>query len=103
MRWERIATSPVCCNNAQDYAGDLSSQPGVHVYAAEARGFVTAAASATPDPGGAAGSFGTASAGLYGMSESYLYTSRRCRPTSAAHAGGMLAVTRWLTLPRAMR
>ena len=59
----------------RDYDGDLYGQPGVHVYQAEARGFVNASDQhydliqvALMD------SFGTASAGLYGLSENYLYT-----------------------------
>lgn len=85
----------------RDYAGNLYSQPGVHVYAAEARGFVNSSRErydliqvALLD------SFGTASAGLYGMSESYLYTVEAMQAyLGRLTPGGMLAVTRWLTLP----
>jgi len=84
-----------------DYAGNLYSQPGVHVYEAEARGFVNASRErydliqvALLD------SFGTASAGLYGLSENYLYTVEALQTyLSRLTPGGMLAVTRWLTLP----
>lgn len=85
----------------RDYAGNLYSQPGVHVYEAEARGFVNASGErydliqvALLD------SFGTASAGLYGLSENYLYTVEALQTNlSRLTPGGMLAVTRWLTLP----
>jgi spermidine synthase len=85
----------------RDYAGNLYSLPGVHVYEAEARGFVNASRErydliqvALLD------SFGTASAGLYGLSENYLYTVEALQTNlSRLTSGGMLAVTRWLTLP----
>ena len=85
----------------RDYAGNLYSQPGVHVYDAEARGFVNASDQhydliqvALLD------SFGTASAGLYGLSENYLYTVEALQAyLHRLTPGGMLAVTRWLTLP----
>jgi spermidine synthase len=85
----------------RDYAGNLYSQPGVHVYDAEARGFVNASDQrydliqvALLD------SFGTASAGLYGLSENYLYTVEALQAyLNRLTPGGMLAVTRWLTLP----
>jgi spermidine synthase len=85
----------------RDYAGNLYGQPGVHVYEAEARGFVNATDKlydliqvALLD------SFGTASAGLYGLSENYLYTVEAFQAClSRLTPGGMLAVTRWLTLP----
>ncbi|HXU94179.1 MAG TPA: SAM-dependent methyltransferase [Gallionella sp.] len=84
-----------------DYAGNLYSMPGVHVYEAEARGFVDASRErydliqlALMD------SFGTASAGLYGLSENYLYTVEGMQAyMNRLTPGGMLAVTRWLTLP----
>ncbi|HLY95788.1 MAG TPA: SAM-dependent methyltransferase, partial [Sideroxyarcus sp.] len=84
-----------------DYAGNLYTRPDVHVYAAEARGFVNASRErydliqvALLD------SFGTASAGLYGLSENYLYTVEAMQAyLNRLAPGGMLAVTRWLTLP----
>jgi len=84
-----------------DYAGGLYSRPGVHVYEAEARGFVNASRErydliqvALLD------SFSTASAGLYGLSENYLYTVEALQAyLSRLTPGGALAVTRWLTLP----
>ena len=85
----------------RDYAGKLYEQPGVQVYEAEARGFVNASDKrydliqvALLD------SFGTASAGLYGLSENYLYTVEALQAyLNRLTPGGMLAVTRWLTLP----
>src|SRR5512146_759808 len=84
-----------------DYAGNLYTRPDVHGYAAEARGFVNASRErydliqvALLD------SFGTASAGLYGLSENYLYTVEAMQAyLNRLAPGGMLAVTRWLTLP----
>ncbi len=84
-----------------DYAGNLYSRPDVHVYQAEARDFVNASDTrydliqvALLD------SFGTASAGLYGLSENYLYTVEAFQTNlSRLTPGGMLAITRWLTLP----
>lgn len=84
-----------------DYAGNLYSRPGVRAYAAEARGFVNAG-DARYDLIQVAllDSFGTASAGLYGLSENYLYTVEALQAYLGRLApGGMLAVTRWLTLP----
>ena len=85
----------------KDYAGNLYEQPGVQVYAAEARGFVN-----TSDQRydliqvALLDSFGTASAGLYGLSENYLYTVEALQAyLSRLTPDGMLAVTRWLTLP----
>ncbi|MCR4302811.1 MAG: SAM-dependent methyltransferase [Gallionella sp.] len=85
----------------RDYAGNLYARPDVHIYEAEARGFVNTSRErydliqvALLD------SFGTASAGLYGLSENYLYTVEALQTyLSRLAPGGMLAVTRWLTLP----
>lgn len=85
----------------RDFAGNLYGQPGVQVYEAEARGFVNSSDRrydliqvALLD------SFGTASAGLYGLSENYLYTVEALQTyLGRLTPGGMLAVTRWLTLP----
>jgi len=85
----------------RDYAGNLYDHSGVKVYEAEARGFVNASRKsydliqvALLD------SFGTASAGLYGLSENYLYTVEGLKAYLKRLApGGVLAVTRWLTLP----
>ena len=85
----------------RDYAGSLYHLPGVTVHEAEARGFVNAGRKrydliqvALLD------SFGTASAGLYGLSESYLYSVEAFQACLKRLApGGVLAVTRWLSLP----
>jgi spermidine synthase len=84
-----------------DYTGNLYNHPGVKIYAAEARGFVNNSRErydliqvALLD------SFGTASAGLYGMSENYLYTVEAMQAyLSRLTSSGVLAITRWLTLP----
>ncbi|MDE2117895.1 MAG: SAM-dependent methyltransferase [Betaproteobacteria bacterium] len=85
----------------REYAGNLYGQPGVHVHAAEARGFVnTSEARYDLIQVALLDSFGTASAGLYGLSENYLYTVEALQAyLSRLTPGGMLAVTRWLTLP----
>ncbi|MDQ0144027.1 SAM-dependent methyltransferase [Cupriavidus necator] len=83
------------------FSGKPYSAPGVHVFTGEARGFLAARTQrydliqvALLD------SFSTSSAGLYALSESYLYTVeafeaylRHLRPA------GLLAITRWVTLP----
>ncbi|MDP2762379.1 MAG: SAM-dependent methyltransferase, partial [Sideroxyarcus sp.] len=85
----------------RDFVGKLYEQPGVQVYEAEARGFVNSS-DARYDLIQVAllDSFGTASAGLYGLSENYLYTVEALQTyLGRLTPGGMLAVTRWLTLP----
>ena len=85
----------------RDYAGNLYNLPGIHVYDSEARGFVNGSDQrydliqvALLD------SFSTSSAGLYGLSENYLYTVEALRTyLNRLTPGGMLAITRWLTLP----
>ncbi|MDN5836832.1 MAG: SAM-dependent methyltransferase, partial [Nitrosospira sp.] len=85
----------------RDFAGNLYTQPGVQVHEAEARGFINASDDrydliqvALLD------SFGVASAGLYGLSESYLYTVEALQTyVSRLTPDGILAITRWLTLP----
>ncbi len=84
-----------------DFAGRLYTHPDVRLHIAEARHFV-ASSTATWDliqiP--LVDSFAAAAAGVYGISESYIYTVEaigeylhRLRP------GGYLAITRWLKLP----
>jgi len=85
----------------RNFSGNLYSLPGVRVYITEARGFVNTSRErydliqvALLD------SFGAASAGLYGLSENYLYTVEALQTfLSRLSPDGMLAVTRWLTLP----
>lgn len=85
----------------RDYAGNLYGRPEVHMHEGEARDFVESSSArydliqlALMD------SFGTTSAGLYGLSENYLYTVEAMQSYLGHLApGGMLAVTRWITLP----
>ncbi|MFC5519645.1 SAM-dependent methyltransferase [Polaromonas jejuensis] len=83
-----------------DYAGGLYS--GIaRVHVAEARGFVAASAErydliqvALLD------SFSASSAGLYALSENYLYTVEALQDDLRhLQPGGLLAITRWVTLP----
>ncbi|WP_427309490.1 spermidine synthase [Cupriavidus sp. H39] len=83
------------------FSGKPYSAPGVQVHVGEARGFL-AASDRRYDLIQVAllDSFSTSSAGLYALSESYLYTVeafaeylRHLRP------GGLLAITRWVSLP----
>jgi hypothetical protein len=84
-----------------DFSGQLYSQPGVRVYAAEARGFVASGANRydliqLP----LLDSFATSSARLYALNESYLYTVEALT-TFIEHLnpGGYLAISRWINLP----
>lgn len=83
------------------FSGDLYLRPDVAIHVADARAFVEAS-DARYDliQVELMDAFGAASSGLYGLSESYLYTIeglqsylRHLKP------GGMLALTRWVTLP----
>jgi spermidine synthase len=85
----------------RDFAGNLYTRPEVYVHEGEARGFVN-----THDDRydliqvALLDSFGVASAGLYGLSESYLYTVEALQAyLDRLTPHGMLAVTRWLSLP----
>lgn len=84
------------------FAGDLYNRKEVRIHKSEARGFVNAIESHNYDLIQVAllDSFGVASAGLYSLSESYLYTVEALQTyLSRLNPHGMLAVTRWLTLP----
>ncbi len=86
----------------RDFTGNLYNRHGVRVHKAEARGFVNATHDRRHDLIQVAllDSFSVASAGLYSLSESYLYTIEALQTyLSRLTSGGMLAVTRWLTLP----
>ena len=84
-----------------DFSGRPFTQPGVRLAIGEARGFVAA--------GGEAydliqialiDAFGASSAGLYALSESYLYTVESLQAYLARLApGGYLSITRWVSLP----
>jgi spermidine synthase len=88
-------------NRFGDFSGNLYRRPDVQVHEGEARGFASAGTGyydliqvALLD------SFGVASAGLYGLSESYLYTVEALQTYLDRLApGGVLSITRWLTLP----
>ncbi|BFG81479.1 hypothetical protein PTKU46_95130 [Paraburkholderia terrae] len=84
-----------------DFSGKPYSAPHVRVFTGEARGFVAARDErydliqfALLD------SFSASSAGLYALSESYLYTVQAFQDyLRHLNPGGMLAITRWVTLP----
>lgn len=83
------------------YSGHPYSLPGVRLHIGEARGFVTGS-SASWDLIQVAllDSFGVSSAGLHALSENYLYTVEGLRVyLRHLNAGGMLALTRWVSLP----
>lgn len=85
----------------KDFAGELYTAANVEVHIAEARGFVSGSAErydliqiALLD------SFGASSAGLYSLSENYLYTVQALQEYLARLSpGGMLAISRWIKLP----
>jgi len=86
-------------NRYADFAGHLYQQADVHV--GEARGFV-AGSTAHYDLIHIAllDAFGAASAGLYALNESYLYTVEALRDYLAhLNPEGYLSITRWVTLP----
>jgi hypothetical protein len=84
-----------------DFSGKPYSAPNVRLFAGEARGFVAARGErydliqvALLD------SFSATSAGLYSLSESYLYTVEAFQDyLRHLNVGGILAITRWVTLP----
>ena len=84
-----------------DYSGRPYSLPGVRVHIGEARGFVARHQErfdlievALLD------AFAASSAGLYALSESYLYTIEGMAAyLDRLEPGGMLAITRWVSLP----
>ena len=84
-----------------DFSGRPYSLPGVRPHLAEARGFV-----ASHDQRfdliqvALLDAFSTAAAGLHGLAETYLYTVEALG-TYLDHLtpGGLLAITRWVTLP----
>jgi hypothetical protein len=84
-----------------EFSGGLYDNPRIQLHTAEARGFVSARDTrydliqlALQDSSGAS------SAGLYALSESYLYTTEALR-TYIDHLspGGYLAISRWIKLP----
>lgn len=85
----------------KDFAGELYTAANIEVHIAEARGFVSGSAErydliqiALLD------SFGASSAGLYSLSENYLYTVQALQEYLARLSpSGMLAISRWIKLP----
>jgi spermidine synthase len=84
-----------------DYAGHIYEKPQVKVHIAEARGFVASSQQhydviqiALLD------AFGASSAGLYALSESYLYTVEAFKDyINHLTPNGLLSITRWVKLP----
>jgi hypothetical protein len=84
-----------------DFSGKPYSAPNVRVFTGEARSFIAGRGErydliqvALLD------SFSASSAGLYALSESYLYTVQAFQDyLRHLNPGGMLAITRWVTLP----
>jgi len=84
-----------------DFTGALYDSPGVTVYNSEARGFVAARRArynliqvALMD------SFSASSAGLYALSENYLYTVEAfAQYLQHLEPGGILSITRWIKMP----
>jgi hypothetical protein len=84
-----------------DYSGAVYATDRVRIHVAEARRFVAASSDrfdliqvALLD------AFGTSAAGLYALSESYLYTVEAVGDYLDHLApGGLLAITRWVNLP----
>ena len=83
------------------YAGGIYSGDGVHLHVAEARGFM-AGSTQRHDLVQVAllDSFSASSAGLYALSENYLYTVEAVQDAlRLLDPGGLLAITRWVALP----
>jgi hypothetical protein len=84
-----------------DFSGKPYSAPNVRLFIGEARGFIASRGErydliqvALLD------SFSASSAGLFALSESYLYTVQAFQDyLRHLNPGGMLAITRWVTLP----
>ncbi|MFT7824704.1 MAG: hypothetical protein ABXS92_08070 [Sulfurimonas sp.] len=84
-----------------DYAGNIYARADVDIHIAEARGFISGSKKeydliqlVLVD------SFGAASAGLYALSENYLYTVEAFRQYLRRLApGGYLSISRWIKLP----
>ena len=88
-------------NKFADFTGALYELPGVTVYNNEARGFV-ADRRARYDLIQVAlmDSFSASSAGLYALSENYLYTVEAfTQYLQHLQPGGILSITRWIKMP----
>ena len=102
---DAVELNPQVVTLVQETFGDFSGRPyrlpGVHFHLAEARGFVESHAQrydliqvALLD------AFSTAAAGLHGLAETYLYTTEALGAyLDHLTPGGLLAITRWVTLP----
>jgi hypothetical protein len=84
-----------------EFSGRPYSRPGVSLHIAEARGFaVTSRNQFDVIQLGLLDAFGASAAGLYALSESYLYTVEALqRYFMRLRPGGYLAMTRWVDLP----
>lgn len=88
-------------NRFAEFTGGVFNRPQVRFHIAEARGFIAASRNAYDLIQVALlDAFSTTSAGLYALSESYLYTVEALQ-TYIQHLtpDGMLAITRWLRIP----
>ena len=102
---DAVELNPQVIHIVEDTFGDFSgrpfSKPNVRIHAGEARGFIARTTErydliqlALLD------AFGASSAGLYALAESYLYTVEAFHDYMSRLApGGVLAITRWVTLP----
>jgi hypothetical protein len=102
---DAVELDPVVVDLVQDRFGEFSGRPysaaGVRLHLGEARGFVERHRErfdvievALLD------AFGASSAGLYALSESYLYTVEGLQTyLDRLEPSGMLAITRWVNLP----
>src|SRR5262245_27985747 len=102
---EAVELNPGVIDLVQDrfgaFSGQPYSQPQVRLHLGEARGFIAATDNrydliqiALVD------AFGASSAGLYALSESYLYTVESLQAYLARLVpGGYLSITRWVSLP----
>lgn len=102
---DAVELNPQVIDLVQDrfagFSGKPYSAPNVRVFVGEARGFMAGRGEhydliqvALLD------SFGASSAGLYALSESYLYTVEAFQDyLRHLNPGGLLAITRWVTLP----
>ncbi|MGR9052994.1 MAG: spermine/spermidine synthase domain-containing protein [Gammaproteobacteria bacterium] len=88
-------------NRYAEFSGGLYRRPGVNLHIGEARGFVAASrnrydliALSLLD------AFGASSAGLYSLSENYLYTEEALQSyLRHLKPNGYLGITRWIKMP----
>ena len=84
-----------------DFAGHLYQQPNVHLHIDEARGYLAG----NPNTYDLINlslldAFGASAAGLYAMSETYLYTEQAMQEyLRHLKPGGYLSLTRWIKVP----